>query len=86
VRKFTGTLLITDREALLSQTTPGGMLVQTPILMAPQPPNTATTQQMMAMARSFFVDDQGLGTGSPVTIQGKLGRIVDVPVIIITRN
>jgi hypothetical protein len=81
---FSGTLLITDREALLVQTTAGSMTVQTPILMDTNPPTAGSTQQMMDWARAFFVNDQGLGTGSPVTIRGSVGSVGDVPVIFIT--
>jgi len=80
---FSGTLLITDREALLVQTTAGGMTVQTPILMDKNPPSNASTQQMMNWARSFFVNDEGLTTGSPVTIRGSVRSIGNVPIILI---
>jgi hypothetical protein len=81
---FTGTLLITDREALLVQVTAGGMTVQTPLLMQGAAP--VSVAMMMAFARSFFVDESGLGTGSPVTVHGTVSHVGQVPVIVITRE
>ena len=60
--QFKGKLLITDKEALLVQVTQGGVAVQTPILGDTNPPTATSTQQQMNWARSFFVNQKGLGT------------------------
>jgi len=81
---FRGVLLVTDREALLAQSTAGGMNVQTPILMDTDPPSASSLQEKMDWARSFFVDDQGLQTGAKVTVQGVATTVGNIPVILMT--
>jgi hypothetical protein len=81
---FRGVLLVTDREVLLTQSTAGGMSVQTPILMDTDPPSASGLQQQMDWARSFFVNDQGLQTGAKVTIQGVATTVRNIPVILMT--
>jgi hypothetical protein len=85
VGQFKGKLLITDKEALLVQVTQGGVAVQTPILGDTNPPTATSTQQQMNWARSFFVNQKGLGTGSTVTINGTLDHLGSsgIPVILI---
>ena len=85
---FKGTLLITDQEALLTQTTPGGMPVQTPILMDTDPPSASSIQEEMDWARSHFVDDQGLQTGAKVSVKGVATTVGNgkIPVILMTTS
>ncbi len=79
---FNGTLLITDREALLVQTTQGGMTVQTPILMDTDPPSASSVQQKMDWARSFFVNEKALQTGANVALKGVTAVVGNIPVIL----
>lgn len=83
--QFRGTLLLTDREALLGQNSPGKLAIQTPILMDTEPPSGASTQQQMDAARASLVD-AGLRTGSAVTLSGEVSSLgaAGIPVIVIT--
>ena len=83
--EFTGTLLLTDREALLGQASPGKLTVQTPILMDTIPPSGASAQAQMSAALAAFVD-AGKRTGSRVTISGEVRTLPSggIPVIVIT--
>jgi hypothetical protein len=83
--QFKGTLVLTDKEALLGQNSPGKLVVQTPILLDSMPPSGGSAQELMSAARAAFVA-AGRSTGSSVIIEGNMRLLApaNLPVIVIT--
>lgn len=83
---FSGKLLIDHGESFLVQTTPSGVVVQTPMMMLDSPPTGANVAQLIAQATSYFVNQKGLQSGSVVVVHGIVVNIGSTPFIEVLRE